>query len=548
MEKKAEGKNRKLLWLIIGLVALVVVAVASIAVGKIFFTNKIPDLYWNVDREENTDPNTGLSIREPGEDGIYRIRFAHNGEHVELPVADKELVSTIDALDVMALTLDKDGFVTAVRAVESEAAVLCEKLYIQEITENAIILNSSVSMSGQKITVEITDYLRAYNVSGKGGFVGQELALQDLQAMDKISVYGVLEPKRADVIATHVFVIKQWEVGKVYWRTERLYDSKTKGTSRTPDENGVYTVSFYCDGEIVDLQFKNKAVVDVVDHAGTSSCYFGFEFDDDGYATKIQNAGKAAHMVMQCDRYDIVELNEDGSYVAEDALGGSGRKVQGVVSKDCAIYDISPVASAEGAMNRKVEGLKLHDRVYIWTDTVGNPVLIYVTARRADSPAYYNPKPQYDSSLGQTKRTPNADGYYEVQLLKAGETELQTYYVKDIKLINTIDSASDRFVGLKVKDGNIVEYVYGASSVFGNSYFCRGYTVTEASSTTVRVTSSTGKTVKDGYLDSNCKVWNVSATGRFGEETTLQAGDVIYAIQSPFGTLVNIYVTKRTQN
>ena len=33
------------------------------------------ELYWNVDREANIDPETNLSSRKPGADGKYAIRF-----------------------------------------------------------------------------------------------------------------------------------------------------------------------------------------------------------------------------------------------------------------------------------------------------------------------------------------------------------------------------------------------------------------------------------------------------------------------------------------
>ena len=103
MKQNSLNKNRKRLWLILGVALLVVAAVAAVVIGKVFFSDNTPDLYWNITREENTDPNTGLSIREPGEDGLYHILFAHDGEQVELPVADKQIVGVIDALDVMGL-------------------------------------------------------------------------------------------------------------------------------------------------------------------------------------------------------------------------------------------------------------------------------------------------------------------------------------------------------------------------------------------------------------------------------------------------------------
>ena len=92
MKKEASGKKGKLwLWIVIA-----VVLIAAIGVGLFFLLSGgdekaddgMPDLYWNVDREASTDRDTGLSIRQPAEDGNYYIRFAHNGEQGEIPVAD----------------------------------------------------------------------------------------------------------------------------------------------------------------------------------------------------------------------------------------------------------------------------------------------------------------------------------------------------------------------------------------------------------------------------------------------------------------------------
>ena len=559
MDQKPNNK-RKVLWLSVGAAALVALIVTTILIlfgkGGILAgrNNKgeldvvVADLYWNVDREANTDPNTGLSTREPDSNGLYRVRFSYNGKQIEKSVKGKELINTVDALDVMALIEDENGVVTGVKLASDVASVLVEHMYIQEITQTHIVVNSSLAMNGKQVTLKVTDLLHTYTMSGEGEFVGQEVTLKDLQMLDTVTIYGALETNGTDPIATHVFVTRRWESGKVYWRVDQKYDSKTKASTREPDENGVYTIPFYCDGETVELKFKDKVLVDLVDYTSTTSCYFGFEFDEEGYAVKTLGANKATHTVLQCDRYDIVELNEDGSYVAADLLGTIGRTVEGVIGEGCAIYDISPVAKSEGAMNRKLDSLHLNDRVYIWTDTLGKPVLVYVTARRADSPAYYNPDPQYDTEAKETKRIPNADGYYEIELLEAGKTELQTFYVKDVSLVNTIDKAADLFVGLKIDENNVIEYVYGASSVFGNSYFCRGYVVNEATSAVVIVKSSSGKTTKNGILGTNCKVWDVSGTGTLGEETTLQVGDKIYAMQTASGEIVNIYITRRAQS
>lgn len=491
-------------------------------------------LYWNVDRK---------TAREPAGDGTYHMLFACDGEQIELPVADESLVRYIDTMDVMSLTLDKDGCITDAMPAENAATLLGDWLYVQQVTPEAIVFNPSMAMSAEQVTVKITDALQIYNTSGTGEFVGQRVEPQDLQAMDRVTIFGAYTAGDGERIATHIFINKRQETSKVYWRTSRSYDSKTKGTKRTPDENGVYTVSFYCDGETVELKFKDKALVDEVDYVSADTCHFGFAFDEEGYVTDILLSYISSLALLQCENYDVRKINADGSYVASEMLKPTGKQARGVISADCAIYDLSSVAKAEGAQNRRVDTLRLHDRVCIWTDTIGNPVLIYILDRRADSPAYYNPDPQYDAETKSTTRTPNADGYYEIELLKAGETELQTYYVKDVKKVNTIDKSADLCVGLQLSEGNVVEAVYDLESVFGNTQFCRGYTVSNISGITI--TFKLDRSSKIGILAPDCKIWNVSDTGTFGAETKLQLGDTVYAAKQPSGEIVNVYVLSR---
>ena len=188
MKKEASGKKGKLwLWIVIA-----VVLIAAIGVGLFFLLSGgeekaddgMPDLYWNVDREASTDRDTGLSIRQPAEDGNYYIRFAHNGEQVEIPVADKKLVNYIDSLDLMGLSLDENGFILDIFPVKDIASVIGESLYVQSVSGDTIIANSSIMMNGRKITVKLNDDLAIYNVSGKGEFVGEKLDASKLNPMD----------------------------------------------------------------------------------------------------------------------------------------------------------------------------------------------------------------------------------------------------------------------------------------------------------------------------------------------------------------------------
>ena len=555
MKKEASGKKGKLwLWIVIA-----VVLIAAIVAGIIFLpgllgnrgngNDGIPDLYWNVDREENTDWDTGLSIRKPAEDGNYYIRFAHNGEQVELPVADKKLVNYIDSLDLMGLVFDEDGFIIDVKPLADVASTIADSVYVQSASGDTIIANSSIAMNGRKYTIKLTEDISIYNVSGKGEFVGEAVEATFLNPMDTISIYGTLvsEDSEEEPVITHIYVMNKPVESAIYFRADQYYDSTNKATGRVPDENGAYTIKWYCNGEIVDLKCKDKDLVSYIDSASYHWCHWGLEFDEEGYIIDTVDSALGSRTLIQCERYDITEIDEDGNYTATSLIKNNGAFVQGTVAADCQIYDISSTAKAEGQVNRRVDSLQLGDRVCIWTDTMGNAVHIYITRRQADSVGYWVVTRSYDSTNKVTTRVPNANGYYEIEMLKAGDTKNTIYYTKDIEIATAIDRPTERCVGLKVGEGNIIEAVYNDEAVFGYTYLVRGYYVSDATAgiCTFMHPTNPAKT-KNGVLAYGAKVWNVSTYGEYGAETTLQVGDYVFAGKNSIGEVAYAYVVRRT--
>ena len=304
--KKESGGKKGWLWLVLGLVAVIAVAVVIFVLpsGGKDDANK---LYWNVDRGAD---------RKPSADGTYNILFTCNGEQIEVIVTDKKLVGYIDTMDVMNLTLDKKGVLAEVKQPKEVSTVFGETLYIQQITEDAITFNTDELMKGDKVTVKVTDQLKAFKVTGTGRTCGLQMDLKKLQPMSTVSVYGTLPAEGEESVATHIFVSDHQEKGSVYWRTKKHYDSTNKTTIRVPDENGVYTASFYCDGEVVDVKFKDKDLVTKIDSRTTSTCHFSFVFDNAGYVVEVVDSGKGSQSLLQCERYDITQIKEDGSYTA----------------------------------------------------------------------------------------------------------------------------------------------------------------------------------------------------------------------------------------
>lgn len=546
MKQESTKKNRKVLWIILGAAALVAVAGVVLALVLGGFGNGKepvggrPDLYWNVARQSHVDADTGLSIREPAADGLYYVTFAYNGEHVEYPVADKKTVNFIDTMDIMGLVFDNDGVVVDAVVPKEAATEIGKSLYVQNSSKSAMVANSSIMMNGMRFKLRINELTEVYECTAAGEFEGVKVELDQLKVMDTIAVYANDKNE-----ITHIFVINHPVESKVYWRKDFMWNWDTNQSSRVPDENGIYTIDFFCEGELVSLKAKDFSIVNQIDSPSRYKAHFGLVFDEEGYIVGQMSAGLASRTLLQANSYDITEFDGE-NYIATNLLSNDGSEKSGVLSSDCKVYDVSKAAIAEGRQGKQVESVQLGDRVCIWQNVAGEAVLVYVTNRMVDSPAYYVPERKYDSTTKETTRVPNAQGYYEIDLLREGDSEKTTYKTKDKALMTLIDKPIDKCVGLKLKDGsNEIEYVYEPECIFGYTHFRRGGYVSDVTGALVRVMDGSLFTMVDGVLSADCKVYNVSSVGEYGAETTLQPGDCVYGWKQPNGEVCHVYVVSR---
>ncbi|MBR4863833.1 MAG: hypothetical protein IKU07_04590, partial [Oscillospiraceae bacterium] len=493
------------------------------------------DLYWNVDKEIYTENSeSGLSTRETAEDGLYHIRFAYNGSHVEFTAADKQLVNYIDTLDVMDLVLQNETQIVDVLNPKDIAKEAARDFYVHSVKENVLVLNSSIAMNGMKFEIPMTELTECYDVSADVELEGQLVDLSAFQVMDTVFVYANDLGEN-----THVY-LKAHSVGsKIYWREEAFYDADKKSTTRVPDENGVYSISVFCEGERVTLKSKDKAVVTAIDSKNIYRCVFGCAFDEEGYVVKLIDSALSMRGILVTDRYDITQF-DGNTFTAENRILNDGTGYTGVVPEDCVIYDVSKAALAEGRRGKIVETLQVGDRITTWTDTTGNIVLIYVSNRLVDSAPHFNVTRKYDSTTKETTRVPNSAGYYEIDLLVDGT--VKTYKTKDKALVSYLDSVGSRMVGLKT-NGDIIEYVYEPVCIFGSSSYARY--VESITGSVITLVTADGTASVNAVMTPDCKVYNVSNLGTYGEETTVREGDYVYAFYQPTKELVCIYVARR---
>lgn len=552
MKSEATKKSKLWLWLIIGVVVLALLGAGAIAAilmlggndGPAVQTGGRPELYWNLDKERYPqDPETYLSTREAEADGLYYIRFAYNGDVVEYSTADKKLVNQIDRMKVMGLQVEDGTIVNVIDPIDF-ASEVGQALYIRSTEGNMVIANASIAMNGMTHRLEITELTEIYNVSDwSDKNAGAKIDASVLQPMDCVAAFGNLDGE-----LTHVFLYDQPAESKVYWRTERLYDSNTRKTTREPDANGVYSVEFFCDGETVTLKTKDESIVTLIDRKTRFVCHYGFTFDEEGYIATMEMSNLGIRGLLGCETYDITAI--EGTTVTATNLtavtGTANATFTTTVDEACPIYDVSLAAMSEDRLGKPVDSLQLGDRVVIWTDTDGKAILVYVMNRIVDVPAYFSQTRMYDAEKKETTRKPNGAGWYEIELLADGATEFKTYKTKDKALMTYLDSFGVRCVGLEV-DGNKILRVYSPEAIFGFSSMITNRFVVNASLPFIDVVpyGLPNKTTS-GIVDANCKIINASGVGTVGKETELKVGDLIYTYRQPTGEICRIYVVRRT--
>ena len=544
MKQEKAKKRGLLIWIIAGAVVLLAAAGVTLALlfgplgGQSGETEQgRPELYWNIDRVLYTENSeSGLSTREPGEDGIYRIRFAFDGQQLELPVSDKQLVNYIDSMSAMGLVIDADGVVVDAIDPEEIADVVGTGIAVMEVKDTMILANSSIAMNGMKFELDITDQTQVYNLAADAQLAGEIIAPTQLALFDTLSVYGTFDGE-----VTHIYLTKRADKSPVYWRADRMWDSAAKATARVPDENGVYTVSFTVDGSLVTLKCKDRAIVTKIDSVPAIRCHFGLLFDEEGYIIQIIDSGVGIGAALAVNQAEVTEVNGTYFSCVQQLVGDKGTSYSGTMTENCKIYDASPMALRDGRFGQPVDSLKPGDRVCVWKDLQGNAVLVYICNRRVDGPPYFNVTRKYNTTQKEPTREP-VNGYYEFEMVEVGKQGTVILKTADKALASYIDSISYRTLGLKL-DGNIILNAYDSNALYGWGTDS-GY-IASVQGTIVTLAGYGAKGNQVNYImDPNYKVYDISGKDvPYGTETTLRQGDTCYMVRNPAnnGVLVMVY-------
>jgi len=550
--KQEAGKKKWLLPVIIGLVVVVIAA----AVGAIFLlqgdgkdkdgpakAGSVNKVYWNVDREAFTDPTSGLSIREPEENGSYKIRFALDGEQIELTCSDKKLVNRIDMLPYMGLELDSDGNIVDVIAATSFATLAAENFYIQTAEDNTFVANSSGALNGLQKEFTVTDKAGIYDVSGTGEYVGVPAALD---IMDKVVVLT-----DAEEVVTHVFITERPVDAEVFWRIDPYYghrdywDTVKLCTKRVPDKDGVYTILMACNGQQVEVKCKDLEIVNYIDSLSINSQAVGLVFDDEGYAVQYVTPAKAVRGMVKSDQYDVTEISGDSFTLTRMLPGAAQGAVTTIkMAPECKIYDMTGIS---GPIGTEIQELKINDRLMTLCNAQGEAVQIFVANRiLEDVPLYWLIERNFSMSKMNTNRTPDENGWYYLDVTTAGKAPI-TVKTKDVDLVNQMSRPTVQAMGLVIQNGIVKEY-YHYTRLTGGWVQGLGAFVNSANGPILSTITGNGLTSYNMVLTADCQIFNcdpVTASTVGMKITQLQKDDKVAPIRNAKGEVLYVFMYQR---
>ena len=319
--KKAEGK-KSLKWIIIAVVALLLAVAAGVTAWLLLRDDgtqvQAPagmKIYWNVERDQyGAKGEKGASARYPREDGYYYLRFAVDGEQVDLPVESLELVNTADSMDFMGLELNDAGVVVGVYHVdEFTGGLAADHYYVESVDGTAVTVNTAATLRGVSIDIEIPEGTPMYNVGESGLLCGTPV-----DALKRDDEVIAIKDQSGEIFL--VFALPYTPAGPIYWNINRMYDSVTGRTTRTSDALGYYSFDFAFGGEVVTLRTRDADVANQID-AQAARC-IALEFDEEGLIIAYQSSRTQTKGGTIASWYHITEVNGN-EVTAERIAAGS---------------------------------------------------------------------------------------------------------------------------------------------------------------------------------------------------------------------------------
>lgn len=512
--------KKKTLWIV-----LAAVLAAGIAAALFFLLyNPQQTLYYNLYGAVYQNPaNTALSIREPDEEGIYWLEFAVDGKTETYHTTNKDLVNYADFLSVSILKVSANGELQDVRAPGKPVS---KKDTIQQVFDDHLVLNSSFAYNGKQTTLPLAEGCRFYDLS-TGGNDTQP------QVMDEILAYANGQGE-----ATDVFILRRTPETKLYWRMVRCYDGKNRISTRKPDEQGEYSITFACEGESMKLKCKDLAVLADIDSPAEQNAAMGLIFDEDGYITQVLPGYRAIHGRELCNTFDITAIDGDQFTVVNKEYSDYGRTYHLTLDPECKIYDVSDGAASWG---QPTSSIQVGDRVTVFADPMGVATHIFINIRLTGSKLYYNLIRAYG---GNHAVRADAEGWYSFNMLCDGQQ--LTLKTKDDAVASKINGFYGGGMGLEL-DGDVILRAYSASCVTGSDAYTADryvYTVNEA----MVIHCNQRRTgPRPLMLHPDVQICDISNPSKIVTSAKLSVGDRFTAFSNADGQATHIFITQKAK-
>jgi endogenous inhibitor of DNA gyrase (YacG/DUF329 family) len=497
-------------------------------------------MYYNF-RKMSVDAQK-VTTRLPNESGYYVFELASKGKVVTVKTKDKALASKIDAdsYQFFGLKVEK-GIVKEYYSKDCLTGGYGIGGTTRFVTQ---VMATIVQISGSSKFDSFANYIltpntEIYDMTGDPGTkIG---AKTTLKLGDRIIAARDVENNM-----THVYVLDRYYKGcKIYYNESRKYSSTTLETTRTPDAEGYYVYTVYCEGKKMEVKTKDKAIASVIDRQNVPIV-----------AMKVSNGiVKAAYPAISAVMYGAKKFNNNyvGEITADKTVScyyfSNGERKEASASykmaSNCQIYNV-------GNNYNKSRGekttLKVGDKIQaILNYQTGELTHIWILSRAMNAPLYMHTN-RVSPTNGITNRVPDADGYYSVDLFVDGK--IKTFRTKDAELMGRVDTyGSETFFTMTVK-GDIIQKVdSNSSSVYAVNTIVSHQDVMKISGKTITTErkrpgqSNTGAT-KEFTYSSKTKIYNVSyyAGEARWKEAKLKKGDRIIAYGDKEGNVSYIFI------
>jgi len=497
---------------------------------------------WNVDRDLYYDAENKMSLRgKVGEN--YRVRFAVDGEQIDLFVPGATMMDYVDSMKFMGLAVDENNVVTQVyKPHEFTGGLAAYEYYVISIDGEKMMCNNTSNGKGLPLKLKINENTQVFDVAGGGPLAGRPGVLSV-----GARIYAI---NGLDGYVSHIYVTPPFQMKDVYWNVNRQYNNASKSSTRQRDALGYFNIEFVLNGQLVTHRTQSIEVIDKID--GFAARCMMLEFDENGlisdaiharYATGGATVASWYHVLRldKAGQTDNIDIVSDGFYAEKFSGSDKGSTVQATFAENCKILNMS----GTGAYLGEETDLRVGDQIHCLSNSDGDVCLIFIITRPRQIDLYYNMERKWNNDAKVSTRVQSSDGYYYFKMSVNGKAV--TLKTQDPEIVKTIDSRAARVLGLEL-DGKVITGAYNPIGVAGANKTVFDYTDVTAIEGN-EITATRNGQIYSGVMAEDCKVWNVSTTATTkGEATKVREGDKVYALGDTNGEIHNIYVVGRTIN